>query len=158
MVRKLGWLGTFGLIVLCLCVLGGVGLYLKWFTISASNDGNEPNVHLSVNKPKIDSDIKAMEKSVANGEEKVVEKVHSLLGEKTIAGTIHQMESSKQELTILDNKKQEVTIKVDAATRITIAGKSSSFSDLTADDSISVNYEAKKDGNFARTITVLKKS
>jgi len=158
MVRKLGLLGTFGLVVLCLCVVAGVGLYFKWFTISASNDNNEPDVHLSVNKPKIDSDIKSVKKSVATGEEKVAEKVHNLLGEKTIAGTIHQIESSKQELTILDNKKQDVTIKVDAATRITIADKSSYFSDLTTDDSVSVKYEAKKDGNFAKTITVPKKS
>jgi hypothetical protein len=139
-------------------VVAGVGLYFKWFTISASNDGNEPDVHLSVNKPKIDSDVNAVKKSVAKGEEKVADKVHSLLGEKSITGTIHEIESSKQELTILDNKKQDVTIKVDGATRITIADKSSSFSDLKGDDSVSVKYEAKKDGNVAKAITVLKKS
>lgn len=83
---------------------------------------------------------------------------HKLLGEKALAGPIHQIGMSRQELTILDSEKAEVTIKVEANTRIKIGDKDASFSDLAAGDPVSVLYEAKKDGNVARSITVAKRS
>ena len=139
---------TFGWIVLCLCVVFGIGLYLGWFSISASNtDGNKSDVHVSVNKGKVHEDVDALKK-----------KGHNLLGEKTLEGPIHQIMMATQELSMFDSEKQEVTIKVDAATRIKIGDKDASLSDLTAGDSASVMYEAKKDGNVARTITVSRKS
>jgi len=159
MVRRFGLLGSFGLLVLVLCVFAGVGLYLKWFTISASTtEGHDPDVHLSVNKEKVKEDINVVKEDVKSGAGKLAEKVHGLTGAKTLEGTIQQIETAKQELTILDSKKQDVTVKVDAATKIKIADKDSSFGDLATNDPVSVHYEAKKDGNVATTITVQKKS
>jgi hypothetical protein len=140
-------------------VFAGVGLYLNWFTISASRtDGKDPDVHLSVNKEKVKEDLNVVKEDVKYGAGKVAEKVHSLTGEKTLEGPIQHIDAAKQQLTLLDNKKQDVTIQVDAATKIKIADKDGSFGDLAADDAASVKYEAKKDGNVAKTITVQKKS
>jgi hypothetical protein len=55
MMRKFGWL------VLCLCVLAGIGYYLDWFSFSAS-----------LNKDKFKEDMNT-----------VKEKVHDVGGEKT---------------------------------------------------------------------------
>jgi hypothetical protein len=152
MFQRLGFFGTIGLFVLCLCVLAGVGLYLNWFSISASNTDNKtPDVHVSVNTPRIEADVNTVKKGVA-------EEYHSLLGEKTVKGTIQQVETAKQELTIKDNPKQDVTVKVDATTKIKVGDKDGSFSDLQIDDPVSVLYDAKKDGNVAKTITVSKTS
>ena len=127
---------TFGWAVLFLCVLGGIGYYLDWFSVSAS-----------LNKGKIKDDVNSAK-----------DKVHGLLGDRTIEGTIHQIAAASQELTVLDSAKQAVTVKVDAVTKIRIGEKDSSFKDLKTDDPVSVSYEASKDGNTARTITVSKKS
>jgi hypothetical protein len=159
MFGKLGFLGTFGLFALGLCVFAGIGLYLHWFTISASRtDGKESDIHLSVNEGKVKEDMNTVKEEIKHGAEKVNEKVHGLSGGKTLEGTIQKVETARQELTILDNRKQEVTIKVDAATKIKIADKDGSFGDLGADDTVSVEYEAGKDGNVAKTIAVQKKS
>ena len=159
MFGKLGLLGAFGLLVLCLCVVAGVGFYLNWFTFSASSAKDKnPDVHLSVNKNKVKEDIKIVEEDVKYGAGKVVEKVHSLTGEKTFEGPIQHIDAAKQQLTFLDKQKKDVTIQVDAATKIKIADKDGAFSDLAADDTVTVKYEAKKDGNVAKTITVQKKS
>jgi len=116
-------------------VVAGVGYYRGWFNFAAS-----------VNEDKIKEDLHT-----------VKDKVHDLGHDKTIDGTIHQI-GTGQELTIRDSQKKDVTIKVDAATKIKIGDKDSPFSDLKTDDPVSVKYEAKKDENVARTITVSKKS
>src|SRR5207302_757219 len=65
MFRRFGLLGTFGLFVLCLLVLAGVGLYLGWFSISTSGtEGNTPDIHVSLNKLKVKEDMKVVEKDV----------------------------------------------------------------------------------------------
>jgi len=152
----LRWLG---LIVLCLLVVGGVGLYFQWFSISASStDSGKPDIHVNVNKAKFQEDMKTVKEGAKHGAEKVKEAAHSLLGEKTVEGTIHQIETARQEMTVLDNEKQDVTIKVDATTKIMIGDKDCAFSDLKADDPVSVLYEATRGGNAARTITVSRKS
>jgi hypothetical protein len=144
--------------VLCLLVVGGVGLYFQWFSISASNtESGTPDIHLKVNKDKFQEDMKIVKEDAKHGAEKIKDEVHGLLGEKKLAGTIQQVEVARQELTVLDNKKQDVTIKVDAATKIKIGDKEGTFDDLKADDPVSGMYEATRDGNVARTITVSRK-
>jgi len=145
MIRKFGFFRMIGFVAVCLVVLAGVGLYLDWFSIT-------------LNKPKVKEDVKAVEEGAKHGATAVTDKVHDMLGEKTIVGPIHEIATAKQELTILDKEKQDVTIKVVASTSIKIGDKDGSFSDLTADDPVSVKYEAKKDGNVAKTITAQKKS
>jgi hypothetical protein len=159
MIRKFGFFGTIGIVAVCLLVLAGLGLYFGWFSISTSTTGRDaPDVHLTLNKPKVKQDVKAAEEGAKHSARAVTDQVHDLLGEKTIVGPIHEIAVAKQELTIQDKEKQDVTIKVVASTSIKIGDKDSSFSDLTADDPVSVKYEAKKDGNVAKTITVQKKS
>jgi hypothetical protein len=158
MIRKFGFFGMIGVVAVCLLVVAGLGLYFKWFSISSNTGGDTPDVNVSLNKPKVEHDVKAAEESAKHGAKSVSDKVHGLFGEKTIVGPIHEITSDKQELTILDNDKKDVTIKVVASTSIKIGDKASSFSDLKGDDPVSVKYEAKKDGNVARTITVQKKS
>jgi hypothetical protein len=136
-----------GLAAVCLLVAAGLGLYFDWFSFSTT-----------LNTPKVEHDVKVVEEGAKHGAKAVGDKVHGLLGEKTIIGSIHEITSAKQELTILDSDKQDVTVKVVESTSIKIGDKVSSFSDLKGDDSVSVKYEAKKDGNVARTITVQKKS
>lgn len=158
MMRTLGW------IVLCLCVVAGFGLYFGWFTVSASkastdnvsndnasNDkgGNEqrntapPNIHLTINKDKFKEDVAAVKEKVTG---------------KTIEGQIHRIETARQELTVLGKQDQMVTVKVDAATRIRISDKDGSFGELKTDDRVSVTYEANKDVNMAKTVTVSNKA
>jgi hypothetical protein len=134
-----------GIVVLCLLVLGGLGLYFKWFGFSASNEGNRPDLHLTVDKTKVKEDLNV-----------VKEKYHSLLGEKTVEGAMHHIETASQELTILDGQNKDVTIKVDAATKIKIGDKDGAFSDLKDGERAHVTYDVKKDGNSAQTITVPK--
>jgi len=136
-----------GFLVVCLLVVGGLGLYLGWFGLSFSNDPKKPDVHLTVNKDKIEQDVKTIK-----------DKVENYLGEKTVKGTIQQVEPVSQMLNILDDKKQAVVLKVDSTTKIKIGDMDGSLADLKADDPVTVMFEAKKDGNVARTITVAKKS
>jgi len=117
-------------------VVAGVGYYRGWFNFAAS-----------VNEDKIKEDLHT-----------VKDKVHDVTHDKTIVGTIQQIGTTGQEFTIRDNQNKDMTIKVDAATKIKIGDKDSPFSDLKTDDPVSVKYEAKKDENVARMITVSKKS
>jgi len=158
MMRTLGW------IVLCLCVLAGFGLYFEWFTVSASKGSTDkentdkgstdkentdkgntdsPNIHVTIDKEKFKEDIAAVKEKVTG---------------KSIDGQIRRIETTRQELTILGKQAQEVTIKVDASTKIKIGDKDASFGDLKIDDPVSVKYDATKDGNIARTVTVSNKA
>jgi len=134
---------TIGIVVVCLCLIAGAGYYFNWFTFTASNT----DARMAINKPKIEKDVKA-----------VKDEFHSLLGDKTMDGTIQGIETAKEELTVRDNKDHDVMVKVDTATKIKISDKAGSFADLKTDDAVSVMYETKKDGNVAKTITVAKKS
>jgi multidrug efflux pump subunit AcrB len=138
---------TIGIVVVCLCLIAGAGLYFKWFTITASTiDSRTPDLHLSIDKDKVDKDVKTAK-----------EELNNLLGDKTVEGTIRDIETAKEELTIRDSRNQDVRMKLDPATKIKIIDKAGSFSDLKTADPVSVTYETKKDGNVARTITVAKK-
>jgi len=143
---------TIGIIVVCLCLIGGVGYYLNWFSFSETKTDNKGiEIHGKINTPKIQTDLKKVE-------EKASDEIHHLFGEKTIVGTIQKIDSASEELTIRDKKDKDVTVKLETGTKIKIMDKAGTLSDLKAEDSVSVTYEAKKDGNVAKTVTVSKKS
>lgn len=158
MIHKLGLFGMLGVATVILLGLAGLGYYLNWFSVSTSTDKESPDVHLTLNKDKVKEDVKAVGKDIKQDAKVVSDKVHGLFGEKTIVGPIHEIAADTKELTIRDDKTQDVTVKVVASTSIKINDKDSTFSDLKADDPVSVKYEATKDGNVARTVTVQKKS
>jgi hypothetical protein len=137
---------TIGIVVVCVCLIAGVGLYFKWFTIS----GSSTDVRLSTDKNKVDKDVNAAK-----------DEVHKVLGDKTgdktMVGTIQEIEAAKEELTVRDYRNQDVRMKLDPATKIKIIDQPGSFSDLKFADPVSVTYETNKDGNVVRTITVAKK-
>lgn len=146
-------------LLVVVCVVLGLGFYMKWFSVSGSNtDSKTTDVHFSVNKDKVQEDVQIVKESAQQGADKVKDEYHSLLGEKTIAGNIRRIEAAKQELTILDDQKKDLMVKVDAATKITIDDKAGVFADLKADYLVSVTYTANKDGNLATSVTVPKKS
>lgn len=148
---------TIGIVVVCLGLAFGLGLYFQWFTIAASNtDSRTSDVRVAIDKNKVDKDVKAVKDKVDKAEKAVNDEFHNLLGDKTMEGTIQKIETAKEELTVRDNKNQDVTIKLDPATKIKISDKAGALSDLKTDDPVSVKYETKKDGNVARTITVAK--
>jgi hypothetical protein len=150
-------LRTIGLIVVCLCVLAGVGLYFGWFTVSASNvDGTKPDVHVTLNRGKAQDDANAIKAGVKQSVEGTQEKAHNLLSETTVAGTIREMDAARQELTIRDDMNRDVTIKVNLMTRIKLGDRKGSFGDLKVLNPVSVVYETMKEGNVAKTITVSK--
>jgi hypothetical protein len=153
MSRAVVWL------VVIVCVLLSAGFYMKWFSVSGTNtDSKTSDIHVSINKEKVQDDVKAIKEGAQHGAEGVKDKVSGLLGEKTVAGNIQQIEMAKQEFTILDDQKKDVIVKVDASTKITINDKAGVFADLKADDLVSVKYAASKDGNVASSVTVSKKS
>jgi hypothetical protein len=135
-----------GVLVVCLLIVLGLGVYFKWFTVSTSNaEGNRTDLHVGVNKDKIQEDLKA-----------VKEGAQGLFGAKTSEGTVQQIDVSKQELTIVDKQQKELNLKADAGTKVKIADKDAAFGDLKVGDSVSATYDAKKEGNHAKTITVTK--
>jgi hypothetical protein len=147
-----------GVAAVILVVLAGIGYYLKWFSVSASStDKNSPDVHLTLNKDKVKEDVKAVEKDLQHDAKLVSDKVHGLFGEKSVVGPIREITAATKELTVRDDKKQDVTVKVVASTSIKVNDKDGAFSDLKTDDPVTVKYEATKDGNVARTVTVQKK-
>ena len=70
MFRVIRWL-----LVLLVC-LGGIGLYLGWFSLSSpspNTDGNKVNIDVSVDKGKMKSNVK-------KAEEKIKEEVKEISG------------------------------------------------------------------------------
>jgi hypothetical protein len=145
--------------IVVVCVILVLGFYMKWINVSGSNtDSKTSDIHFSLNKDKVQEDAKTVKESAQHGADKVKDEYRSLLGEKTIAGSIQTIEMAKQELTIVDDQKKDLMVKVDAATKITIDDKAGVFADLKAEDLVSVKYTANKDGNVATSVTVSKKS
>jgi len=146
MARTVGW------VVVVLCLILGFGFYMKWFSASGtSTDGKSSDITLSLNKDKVQHDANAVKEGAKD-------EYNSLFGEKTVAGTINQIDASKKDLTITNAKNHDVLVKVDANTKITIDEKAGLFADLKAEDKVSVKYTANKDGNVATSVTVAKKS
>lgn len=151
MMRTIGW------IVCSLVVVAGIGLYFGWFTLSTSKGSTDkgstekdktstdkentdaPNLNLTINKDKFKEDMTAVKEKFTG---------------KSIEGQIRRIETSRQEFTIFGKETQEVTVKVDGYTKIKFGAKEGSFGELKVDDRVSVNYEATKSGNVAKTIAV----
>ncbi len=47
-----------GALVLVVLVVGAVGYYLDWFTFTKKNDGKDVHFNVTVNKDKIETDVK----------------------------------------------------------------------------------------------------
>ena len=70
------------LIVLVICGIG-LGFYLGWFNISKPNpgaQGDKVNVNVTVDKGKIQSDVKNLEEKAKNAGEKAKEEIKELEG------------------------------------------------------------------------------
>ena len=139
---------AFGFLILILLIIFVAGIFLGWFTVSASSrDGSRPNVHITVDKEKMQDDVAS-----------VKDKVTSAVSEKTVSGTIRRVETAARELVVSDSERRDITVRVTSSTDIRIGDRSVTIDEIRADDPVSVVYEERKDEKVARRISVPRRS
>lgn len=69
----------FTIIILAL-IVGGVGYYLEWWRFSTGTDEHKANLHLTVNKDRIQADEERAKQAVENVGHKIKEKTEEFVG------------------------------------------------------------------------------
>jgi hypothetical protein len=72
----------------------------------------------------------------------------------SVEGTICTIDPRNHMLTVLGDKNEEVTVRMDAATRIRVGDKEGTLADLKIGDSAAVTYESDKGEKVAKGVTV----
>ena len=148
----------FIVVVLVLVVGCGLAYWLNWWRIDTA-----PNtVQVTVDKDKMNEDVKAAQGTITEDVKDLKEGVHKK-GEAQshgllVEGTIRAIDASNHKLTVMNDKKEEFAVKTDAATRIHVGDKEGTLADLKVGDSATVTYETAKGDKVAKSVTVKKRS
>ncbi|MHB1426076.1 MAG: hypothetical protein ACYC3I_23175 [Gemmataceae bacterium] len=139
------------LVVVVLIVGGGLAYWLHWWRVETipSKDGGETKVQVTVDKNKVTEDVDVAKNKIegkAQPSEAIVE------------GAIRAIDPSNHTLTVMNDKKEEVAVSTDAATRIRVGDKEAKLADLKVGESATVTYESAKGAKVAKNITVKKRS
>lgn len=152
------------IVVVVLVVGGGAAYWLHWWRIDTvpSNTDGETKVQLTMDKDKMNKDVRAAEGTIKDDVEKLKEAVHAKGKAQPAAvlveGTIHAIDPSKHTLTVMNDKNEEVVVRMDAATRIRVGDKEGTLADLKIGDAATVTYESAKGENGAKSVTVKKRA
>lgn len=152
------------LVVVVLIVGGGVAYWLHWWRVDTvpSKDDGETTVQLTMDKNKVNQDVRAAEGKIKEEVEKLKAGVHekgkAQPAEVLVEGTIRAINSSKHTLTVMNDKTEEIAVRTDAATRIRVGDKEGALADLKIGESASVTYESAKGEKVAKSVTVKKRS
>ena len=144
--------GFFAAVFVLLIIAVGLGFYLHWFGVSV--DKEKMNEDLTVAK----ADIKGVEKGIEN-------KVHSAKdgsattasGGQTATGKVSKVElaDDRFQMTTTDNK--DVTIYLDASSKVRLKGAESKLEALEREDEVKVAYDIKDGKNLATSVTANRK-
>lgn len=152
------------IVVVVLIVGGGVAYWLHWWRIDTvpSQDDGETKVQLTVDKDKMNKDVRSAKGTIKDDVEKLKEGVHEKRKAQPrgllVEGTIRAIDPGNHTLTLMNGENEEVTVRTDAATRIRVGEKEGTLADLKIDDSASVTYESAKGEEAAKSVTVKKRS
>jgi hypothetical protein len=163
-------------LLVCLVLVVAAGFYFNWVSVSAGTpDQGSQRPVVTVNKDKIEHDYNTARETVKDGARRAGEQVtkgveavrqevkkdakvineaaHNLMA-KTAAGNVTAVDTLNNTLTVETAKKDTVTVKVEAATRVRIDDKDGSLADLKAGMPVSVNYETRGAEDVAMLVTV----
>lgn len=152
------------IVVVVLVLIAGCGLayWLDWWHIGTvpNKDDGKTKIELTVDKDKINEDVKTAKGTIKEEVDKVKAGVQdkgkapsqSLL----VEGTIRAIDSDKHTLTVMNSKDDEIVVKTDESTRFRVGDKDGKLADLKVGDSASVSYETAQGQKTAKSVTVKK--
>lgn len=149
---------------LAVALLVGVGAawWFQWWNVSTGpSDKGKSEVRLTVDKDKVKHDV-------ATAEDKIKEGVHgfkpghhekdkTLVQGAPVTGTIRTIAADNRSLTMMNDKNEEVTVRMDAATRVRVGDKEGTLADLRIGDRAAVTYESDKEDRVAKSVTLEKR-
>jgi hypothetical protein len=154
--RKLG-IG----IAVVLVIVVGAAWWLNWWSVSPNNDDTKSGVRLSVDKDKIRQDVGAAEQKIKDGAEALNgghhDKEPAAPGQ-SVEGTIRTLDPGTHLLTVMTDKTGEVTVLMEAATKIRVGSRAGTLADLKIGDRATITYESDKKEKVARSVSVEKES
>ena len=153
---------AFLIAVVVLLVVGcGVAYWLHWWRIDTapSNTDGETTVKLTVDKDKMKKDVNAAQGTIEDDVDDLKAKVGKAKSQGLLVeGTIQAIDPSKQTLTVMNDKNEEVAVRTDADTQIRVGDREATLADLKIGDSATVTYESAKGKKTAKSVTVKKRS
>lgn len=152
------------IVVVVLVLIAGCGLayWLGWWHIGTvpNKDDGKTKIELTVDKDKMNEDVKAAKGTIKEEVEKVKsgvqDKAKSSSQALLVEGTIRALDSDKHTLTVMNDKEDEIVVKTDESTRIRVGDKDGKFADLKVGDKASVSYETVKGEKIAKSLAVKK--
>jgi hypothetical protein len=163
-------------LLVCLVLVVAAGFYFNWVSVSAGiPDQGTNHPVLKVNKDKIERDLNTARETVKEGarrageevkkgveavqeavkrDNEVIREAAQNLMAKSVAGNVSAVDSLKNTLTVETAKKDSVTVKVAAETKVRVNDKDGTLADLKPGMPVSVNYESKGDENVALLVLV----
>jgi Cu/Ag efflux protein CusF len=150
-------------VVLVLVAGCGLAYWLNWWhvgTVPSKDDDGKTKYELTVDKDKINEDVKSAKGTIKEEVDKlksgVQDKGQAPSQSLLVEGTIRAIDSDKHTLTVMNDKDDEIAVKTDESTRIRVGDKDGKLADLKVGDKASVSYETAKGEKTAKSVTVKK--
>lgn len=148
-----------GFIFIVVLILGVVGYFRDWFSVSTSHASGKSDVTLEVDSEKLAADAKAAADGVAVYSGKAVEGVKSMVGKSTaeateLEGTVTAIDAAARDLVVtVDAKKHDVH--VPSGVPVTRAGDSIGFEALRAGARVKLSFSHAGDVRTLTRIAIL---
>jgi Cu/Ag efflux protein CusF len=148
-------------IVVVLAIVVGAAWWLNWWSVSPNNDDGKSGVQLTLDKDKIRHDVEAAEQKIKNGAEALNggrhDKEPAAPGQ-SVEGTIRTIDPGTHLLTVMSDKNAEVTVLMEAVTKIRVGSRAGTLADLKIGDRATITFESDKGEKVARSVSVEKES
>jgi len=136
-----------------LVVVVAIGIYRDWFNFGKQDDPGSDKTRLSVevDKRKIEQDAEALKQQAKElGQRANIDTGNK---EETATGTVSKVDSAAQRLMIVTSDNKELTVNVDASTKLRAKDGPMSLNDLRAGERVTVVYSVKDGKKIAQSVT-----
>jgi hypothetical protein len=144
-------------LIVLIAIVVGVGFYLGWFvgSIDRNADGDgKITVSLDINPAKIWGTTQKVAQKAEQVGHDVKDKIGGHGNAETVKGTIAKVEPAAKRVVVTTSGDKEVSIVVEAASKVRRNDTEIKLDDLRVGDHINADYDVKDGQNIARSVTV----
>lgn len=127
-----------GFLFLIMIILGGVGLWRGWFSLSQSTDDTgKKSITIGVDKDKFGEDVERVKDKIA----------------KVTSGAVEKVDAANKTITVKTDA-GAVEVPLDTSTTIKLGDQTIGLGDLKAGDRLKIDWHDADGKKFASSITV----
>jgi hypothetical protein len=145
---------TFLIFVLIIGAALGFGYYCGWLRLSAEREQGKVAVGMQVDTDKIKADAKATGEKARHLTDKFRGDGEEAEHAETVQGTVTSIDEAERRLLVSTAGNKELTIQVDATTKIRFRETQATLKEMRTGDAVTVVFHVKDGKNLAQSITL----